>query len=176
MRTVCFILVSLLGLTGCSSAQPTPHREDAYARHAAHAHYTWARSLQHVIMQRPAHELLDEPGQELVLELARAQTCLTSRTHDPVLAAQTQSMLDAYLALYEEHGDEPPSSLRRKVRRAQRDAEVAGQGVASPYFLGCEPFHTPRSRGPRREYIHRDTKGARPYMFQGRHVPGGVIE
>lgn len=165
-----------LCLAGCSSmTDSAPQRpQSARERHATQAHYTWARSLQHVVMQRPDLELMDETGQELVLELARAQTCLASRTRDPSLAEQTQDMLDAYVDLYEENGTEPSRSLRRKLRRAQLDAEVVEQGVATPYFLGCEPFNRPRRRAVGTEYIHRDTKGAGVWGGR-RSVPGGVI-
>ena len=176
MRNVCLILVSLLGLAGCSPTQPVTRTRDAHARLAAHAHYASARALQLVIMQHHDHELLDESGQKLVLKLADAQTCLASGTRDPHLAAQTHSMLDAYLALHEKHGSEPSPQLLRKVQRAQRDAEVAGQGVASLYFLGCEPLRPTLSGGPGPEYHLWDTKGARPAMFDGQRVPGGVIK
>ena len=172
MRLVClFALLLAACSSGSTATAPTvPPR----AQHRVRAHYAWARSLQHLVMQRPDHELLDEPGQDLVLELARAQTCLASRTRDEALAEQTQSMLDAYVDLHERHGSEPSRALRRKIRRAHVDAEVAGHGVATPYFLGCEPFDTPDRQRVRMEYIHRDTKGAGPWGRR-RSVPGGVI-
>lgn len=184
MRTVSFLLASLLGLVGCSTAETTRSTPgDRYARHAAQAHYTWARTLQHLLTQRLERELLDEPGQELVLELARAQTCLASRTQDPRLANQTHVLLDAYLELHEQHDSEPSSRLRRQVRRAQLDAEVAAQGVATPYFLGCEPFRTPAVRTAKGEYFQYDSKSGGPRGFRrpsmrtrARSVPGGVIK
>lgn len=173
MRLVCLFALFLAACSSGSTANPptVPPR----AQHRVRAHYTWARSLQHLVMQRPDHELLGEPGQELVLELARAQTCLASRTRDEALATQTQSMLDAYVDLHAKHGSEPSRALQRKIRRAQADAEVAGQGVATPYFLGCEPFDTPNRRRVMMQYVHRDTKGAARRGRRRTMGYGGVI-
>gem|GEM_PF-2329982 len=160
---------------GCSTAPPSRSIDDAYARHATARHYAWARSLQHLIAKQDTADLLNDTGQDMVLDLARAQNCLTSRTQDPALAARTHALLDAYLDLHEEHDAVPSASLRRKIRRAQTDAHVAGQGVASPYFLGCEPFRTPGRRGSNPTFIHRDTKGYGRRRSRARSVPGGVI-
>ena len=178
MRTLRWMIVGALPLAGCSAA-PTkpvePPELTARQQHAVRSQYQWARTLQHLVMTRPTDELLDASGQTLVLELARAQTCVASTAGDPTLATEAEALLDAYLELHDEHGEVPSLALRRKISRAQRDAAATGKGVASPYHLGCSPFRRRSTNLPRFEYIHRDTKGAGPYWGSGRSVPGGVV-
>ncbi|MEM6295595.1 MAG: hypothetical protein AAGA54_30255 [Myxococcota bacterium] len=175
MRTLRWMIVAAFTLAGCHAAPPTPPELTPRQQHVVRAQYQWARTLQHVVMTRPTDALLDASGQKLVLELARAQTCVASTARDVALAEETQVLLDAYLELHDEHGQVPSLALRRKIGRAQRDAAATEAGVASPYHLGCAPFRRPASKTQRSEYIHRDNGGAGPYIMQGRSVPGGVV-
>jgi hypothetical protein len=134
------------------------------------SYYAQARSLRHAVMKRDNETLFDESGQTLVLQLAKAQTCLASRTRDAELAQETKSMLDAYVELHETHDVAPSRALRRQIHRAQADADVAAQGVASPYFLGCEPFRTPQRRQThfaRQRAVSRQARRARNSMRSG---------
>lgn len=143
--------------------------------------YTHAALLQHRIMNRPPLELLDESGEELVLDLARAQNCLASRTKNPELAEKTQTLLTAYVEFHEDNGSAPSRAFHRRARRAKIDAEATQQGTASPYFLGCSmrrprtgtvPNVTNRVGGEERNYYGT---GAPPWSQRTRSVAGGVI-
>ncbi len=174
MRTAFLLALCLIGCSSSSGPTKTPVRgNEVYARHALQSHYTWARSLQHLVMQRRSEELLDESGQALILQLAKAQNCLASRVRNSGLPHETKSMLDAYIELHDGHGLEPSRALRRKINRAHLDAEVVAQGVASPYFLGCEPFRTPR----RRHAAHARRRAARQRAIRNANTmqASGVI-
>ncbi|MCR9165361.1 MAG: hypothetical protein ACE37F_24145 [Nannocystaceae bacterium] len=118
--------------------------------------------------------MLDAPGQQRVLAAARVQTCRASQTKNPELAVQTQAMLDAYVDMHAEHGVEPSWRLERKIAVAHRDAEATRRGVATPYFLGCDPFTVPtlraRAQGRRSDRLQAAKRQSRRSL-----QPSGVI-
>lgn len=180
MRHVSFILGSLLGLAGCSTGAGMPDIQSPATGTATYRHYTHAALLQFSIMNRPQLDLLDEKGEELVLDLARAQNCLASRTGNMELAEKTQTLLTAYVELHEDHGSEPSPAFHRRARRASIDAVATQQGTASSYFLGCSMRRPssgiPRGVSPSAGGVQRDYYGiGLPWNQRARSVSGGVI-
>ncbi|MGH1344518.1 MAG: hypothetical protein ACRBN8_23365 [Nannocystales bacterium] len=181
MRHASFILGCVLGLMGCSTGATTPTPQHPAPSAVLYHQYAQAAVLQHRIMNRPALELLDESGEELVLDLARAQNCLASRTGNPALAEQTQTLLVAYIELHLDNGSTPSRAFHRGARRAKLDAEATQEGTASSYFLGCTmraPQARPATGGSRApsNRTQRDYYGTGlPWMQRSRSVPGGVI-
>ena len=181
MRHASFILGTVLGLAGCSTGSALPQRQGPSASTALYHQYASAAILQHRIMNRPPLELLDESGEALVLDLARAQNCLASRTGNIELAETTQTLLVAYIELHLDNGSAPSRAFHRGARRATVDAEATQQGIATPYFLGCSiqpPSSGVRRGGYRGPYgpTQQDHYGTGlPWNQRSRSVPGGVI-
>lgn len=178
MRNACFILGTVLGLVGCSTGSTMSQTQSPAAGRATSRYYSQAAVLQYSIMNRPPLELLEPSGEELVLDLARAQNCLASQTGNLDLAVKTQTLLTAYVEFHEENGSAPSRAFRRRARRAKIDAETTQQGTASPYFLGCSiPWGGDGSGSSRTAYRN----GRREYYGTGRFwnprlsVAGGVI-
>lgn len=181
MRHAFFILGCVLGLSACSTGSALPQTQEPTPSAALYHHYTNAAVLQHRIMNRPPLELLDESGEELVLDLARAQNCLASQTGNLALAEQTEVLLVAYIELHLDHGSAPSRAFHRRARRAKVDAEATQQGIASSYFLGCTMRRPSTglppgasqgtSGGTQRDYYGTGL----PWNQRSRSIPGGVI-
>ncbi|MBV1858580.1 MAG: hypothetical protein KUG77_09235 [Nannocystaceae bacterium] len=181
MRYACFILGCVFGLVGCSTGTTTARTQDPAPSAVLYHHYTQAAVLQHRIMNRPPLELLDASGEALVLDLARAQNCLASRTGDLALAEKTQTLLVAYIELHLDNGSAPSRAFHRRARHATIDAEATQQGTTSAYFLGCSMrppmLRNPPGRSqPRQGRAQQDYYGTGlPWNQRARSVPGGVI-
>ncbi len=182
MRSANLVLVSLLGMLGCSTSSAGPPSQNPAPRMVTYHHYVQSAGLQYNIANRPVHTLLDDDGEDVVLKLAHSQNCLASLTGNPDLAHKTLAMLDAYARFHEENQSVPSAGFERRARRARIDAEATRQGTTSPYFLGCT-ITPPRRRGP---FPMNTGAGQRPhnsdYYGTGlpwnqrtRSVPGGVI-
>ena len=181
MRNASFILGCVLGLAGCSTGTTMPPPQSPEPSAALYHHYTKAAVLQYSIMNRPPLELLNPKGEKLVLDLARAQNCLASRTGNLALAEQTETLLVAYIELHLDNDSAPSRAFHRGARRAKLDAEATQQGTASSYFLGCSmraPSTGLPAAGsqPRAGRVQRDYYGTGlPWNQRSRSVPGGVI-
>jgi len=181
MRHASFILGCVLGLVGCSTGSALPQTQTPTPSNALYHHYAQAAVLQHRIMNRPPLELLDTSGEQLVLDLARAQNCLASRTGNLALAEQTEPLLVAYIELHLDNDSTPSRAFHRGARRAKLDAEATQQGTASSYFLGCSmraPSARPRtSSSPAASGWSRanNYRNGPPWSQPSRSVPGGVI-
>lgn len=188
MRHASFILGTVLGLglAGCSTGSALPQTQSPTPSAVLYHQYTSAAVLQHRIMNRPPLELLDESGEALVLDLARAQNCLASRTGNLELAAKTQALIVAYIELHLDNESAPSRAFHRGARRATVDAIATQQGTASSYFLGCtmrdlrkwQDPDTENRQGPSGPSgrTQRDYYGTGlPWNQSSRSVAGGVI-
>lgn len=180
MRHVAYTLATVLGLglslTACQTSSATLQSQSPAPSAQLYHQYANAAVLQHKIMNRPALELLDESGEELVLDLARAQNCLASRTGNVELAEQTQELLVAYIELHLDNGSAPSRAFTRRARRAAVDAEATQDGTANSYFLGCA-MRAPSTRlAPGRARTQLDYYGTGlPWNQRRRSVAGSVI-
>ncbi len=174
MRLVLLALGGLLLLSACAQALEQEPAEAPLASARARNHYARATSLQQALLERPTEALLDESGEELVLQLAHAQTCLAHRTNDPDLAVTTRTLLDSYLELHRQQGQQPSWRTRRKIKQAKQDIDDVREGRADAEFLGCEPVRVRYTRD-RSEDIFRTSQGGCRTSTACRTVPGGVI-
>lgn len=181
LMRLCVLGFGLALATGCAAAPVAPPRPTPHP--AAAKHYVKAKALSRSLTQRTDRELLEKEASRQVLELARAQTCVARYTNTPALAEHTVEMLDAYLALHEDHGQKPTALFRVRANQAKRDARSAGRGYISPRSLGCVPGGPVyRSSGPpgwgtgTTRYTQNDYYGTGlPWNQFSRSVPGGVI-
>ena len=172
MRLLLLALGSLLSFPACAQAPEGVPSEVPRATARTQGYYARAASLQQTLLERPADALLDDAGQELVLQLAHAQTCLAQHTGDLGLAQNTEHLLDAYVELHREHGQQPSRRTRRKIEQTKQNIDGVRGGKASAVLRGCEPFRVryteARSDAPFRTPARSIDNG-------NANVPGGVI-
>ncbi len=174
MRLVRLALGGLLSLAACGQAPAAEPSKAPPASLKTQHHYARAASLQQAVLARPTLALLDDEGQALVVQLAHAQTCLAHRTNDTALVESTGVLLDAYLALHHEHGQEPSRRTRRKIEQAREDLDDVRAGRGDAELLGCESVR-PRYTRVNAEYHLRTSRGGCRSSRGCRSVPGGVI-
>ena len=156
MKSKWFVWMWVLAI-GCSSSAtssepPTPSPRERAQRAAGLRDLHEVSRLQSELLSHD--EVTDRDGQELVLQLARAQTCLSLRNEAPELAEATIEMLSEYEALHDERPGELGRRSRRRIASAKRDAEIASESDQTLAYVRCRRAY-PGSRRNRRNLWRR---------------------